>query len=95
MPNKQKGKVSKPKLSQRRMAALQVDIAHVERLYHGACARFGTEQVQQDLRLVWTWRCMQGVMDILPFEALESRALSELLYVARELCGFGKESLCN
>lgn len=76
-------------LSQRRITALQVDTLQVTRLYHQACARFGPAQVQRDLSLVWTWRCMQGVEGVLPFDALESRTLRELLYVARDLCGFG------
>ena len=79
------------KLSQQRMVALQVDTAQVTALYHRACVRFGAAQVQADLRLIWTWRCIQGMHGVVPFHALESRNLRELLYVARELCGLGRE----
>ena len=76
-------------LSKRRKTALAADAETVHRLYQGACERFGAEAVGKSLSLVWTLRCMWGVQGVLPFGAMVGKNLGELLYVARDVCGYG------
>ena len=76
-----------PTLSHKRQAAIAADAETVRKLYEGACERFGTDAVAKSLSLLWTYRCMCGVQGSLPFNATVSANASELLYVAREVCG--------
>lgn len=75
------------KLSHKRQAALAADAEIVRTLYEGACERFGTDAVAKSLSLLWTYRCICGVQGSLPLRAIVSTNASELLYVAREVCG--------
>ena len=75
------------KLSHKRQAALAADAETVHKLWDGACKRFGTDAVTKSLSLIWTYRCMCGVQNSLPFDATVSTNAGELLYVAREICG--------
>ena len=73
-------------LSKKRQALITADAPMVQRLYAAACDRWGYATIDADLRYLWTLRCMWGVLDVLPFAATASRTLTELLYVAREVC---------
>ena len=75
------------KLSHKRQAALAADAEIVRKLWNGACERFGTDAVTKSLSLLWTYRCMCGVQNSLPFDATVSTNAGELLYVVREVCG--------
>ncbi len=77
------------KLSQKRQLALVVCKSDVESLYQGAVNRWGEEKVKKDLTRLWDLRCMWGMQNIMPFGSTEFKNLSEMLYVARELCGYG------
>ena len=74
-------------LSKKRQQALTADAETIRKLYAEACARWGDERVIKDLSLLWTLRCMHGMQGVLPFEATQSKTLSEVLWVAREVCG--------
>lgn len=74
-------------LSQKRKHALLADGPVVERVYAAACERFGVEAVAKDLGLVWTFRCMQGMQNVLPFSDTVSQTWGEFRYVLQEVCG--------
>ena len=79
-------------LTQKRKQVLRQDQPIVEQLYRGACQRFGPTAVCKDMGLLWTWRCIQGMQDAVPFTGgMEARTLAELLYVAREVCGLPRD----
>lgn len=59
-------------LSQRRKTALAADAEIVHRLYKAACARFGIDDVRRIPSLLWTMRCMLGMDDQIPWDAMES-----------------------
>lgn len=75
--------------SKHRQQTLTADAETVRRLYIAACARWGQQTVDADLRRLWDLRCMWGIQSSLPFGCMESRTLGELLYVARAVCGYG------
>jgi aminoglycoside/choline kinase family phosphotransferase len=77
------------KLSQKRKTALMVSRADVESLYQGAVNHWGEEKVKKDLTRLWDLRCIWGMKNVMPFGSTEFKNLSEMLYVARELCGYG------
>ena len=79
--------------SNARQAALLADRAAVAGLADRARQRFGQDAVAQDPSLVWTLRCMEGMMGVTPFDALASRSWGELRYVL-EQCGRGEECIC-
>ena len=77
------------KLSQKRQKELMVCKSDVELLYQGAVDRWGEEKVKKDLTRLWDLRCVWGMQNMMPFRSTEFKDLSEMLYVARELCGYG------
>jgi len=72
--------------SKRRQRELVQDKAIVQRLYEGACGRWGEETVQKDLTRIWDLRCTWGIQNVLPFDGMVSRNLSEVLWVAENVC---------
>jgi len=77
------------KLSKKRQLELVVCKPIVDALYYGAVERWGEEKVQKDLTRLWDLRCMWGMQNQMPFGSTVFKNLSEMLYVARELCGYG------
>jgi hypothetical protein len=81
--------------SKKRQAELRGDDWIVEKLYKGACARFGKEVVDKDLTRIWDLRCIWGMHQTLPFDSTTFRSLGELLWIATEVCGLGKKEVCS
>jgi hypothetical protein len=79
------------KLSQKRKRELEDCKSDIESLYQGAVNRWGEEKVKQDLTRLWDLRCMWGMANLMPFGSTGFTNLGEMLYVARELCGYGNE----
>ena len=77
--------------SAKRAALLRQDEHYVRGLHKAAIAYFGEERVKYNLTTLWDVRCMWGIKGILPFGAMESKSLGDVLYVAREVCGFTQE----
>ncbi len=77
------------KLSQKNHRELKACKPDVELLYRGAINRWGEEKVKKDLTRLWDLRCIWGIQNIMPFGSTEFKNLSEMLYVARDLCGYG------
>jgi len=61
----------------------------VQRIYEAACEQWGKAKVDADHTRIWDLRCIWGMKRILPFGALMSQNLSEVLWVAEEVCGIG------
>ena len=78
--------------SKKRQAELRLDADCVAKLYEGACQRWGKDEVDKDLTRLWDLRCIQGMMKQLPFGSTRFHTLGEMLWVAEEVCGFGKEA---
>ena len=67
---------------------LKADIDVVKMLYKKACEQHGEAEVKKDLTRLWDLRCTWGMHNILPFGTTGFKDLEEMLYIAKELCGF-------
>lgn len=74
------------RLSKKRQRELAADKVIVQILYEGACKQWGEEAVQKDLTRIWDLRCMWGMQNVLPFNSMVSHTLSEVLWVAENIC---------
>ena len=75
-------------ISRTRKDLLKADIDIVKVLYKKACEQSGEDEVKKDLTRLWDLRCTWGVHRILPFGSTEFKNVEEMLYIAKELCGF-------
>lgn len=78
------------RISQKRQREISVDRDAIQRLYEAACSQWGQAAVDADHTRIWDLRCIWGMKRILPFGALFSDNLSEVLWVAEEVCGIGR-----
>jgi hypothetical protein len=78
--------MSTPSLKRQRL--LVEDAPTVRLLYNAACDRFGKDKVDADHTRLWDLRCMWGISGRIPFGAMVSTSLSELLWVAEQVCGY-------
>lgn len=74
-------------ISKRRQAEIAIDAIAVKRIYDAACEQWGQEKVDAEHTRIWDLRCIWGVKNILPFGALACKNLSEVLWVAENVCG--------
>ena len=74
-------------ISKRRQGKIITDASAVLRIYEAACREWGQEKVDTDHTRIWDLRCIWGIKGILPFGALESTNISEVLWVAETVCG--------
>jgi len=79
------------RLSKKRQRELIADKDTVQALYEGACERWGEEAVRKDMTRIWDLRCMWGMQNILPFDSMVSRTLSEVLWVAENVCNIKRK----
>jgi len=79
------------KLSKKRQKELITDKDTVQALYESACERWGEEAVRKDMTRIWDLRCMWGMQNILPFDSMVSRTLSEVLWVAENVCNIKRK----
>lgn len=78
-------------ISMKRQKELRKDENTVRKLYENACNRWGKEEVNKDLTRLWDLRCIWGMQRMLPFTSTNFKDLGEMLWIAREVCKFGKE----
>jgi hypothetical protein len=78
--------------SKKRQKELEADKGVVETLYKHACDKWGKIAVDRDLTRLWDMRCIWGMHRILPFGATTFTTLGELLWIAKNMCGYGKET---
>lgn len=78
------------KISLKRSNELEEDREIVLEIYSHACERWGQKMVEENFSLIWTYRCMAGMLETIPFDSMISRNWSEMRYVAREICGLEK-----
>jgi hypothetical protein len=74
------------KISQKRQREISADAHHVRLLYDAACREWGMDKVDADHTRIWDLRCIWGMKRKLPFGALVSTNLSEVLWVAENVC---------
>lgn len=77
-------------ISKKRQKVLREDEFQVRNLYAHACQRWTKKDVDQDLTRLWDLRCIWGMQKVLPFKSTNFTNLGELLWIAKEVCGFGK-----
>ena len=77
-------------ISKKRQKEISKDADIVKALYKEACKRWGVDAVQKDMTRIWDLRCMWGMQNILPFGRMVSRNLSEVLWVAENVCDLEK-----
>lgn len=81
----------RPHLTAQRKRSLRLDEEAVRWLYRLSCEKWGAAHVDRDLTLLWAMRCELGQARRLPFGATMFASMSELLWVAREVCGYGRK----
>lgn len=74
--------------SLKRQKLLVDDAPAVRLLYNAACTRFGKDKVDADHTRLWDLRCAWGMQRIIPFGSMVSTSLSDLLWVAEQVCGY-------
>lgn len=77
------------KKRQRELSTPEAEVT-VRALYKGAVERFGQEETDRDLTRIWDWRCILGIRRVLPFGSLPFTTMRELLWIAENVCGYGK-----
>ncbi len=77
-------------ISLKRQRAIIADASAIQKLYDAACQQLGQAKVDADHTRIWDLRCIWGVKGILPFGALVSTNLSEVLWVAESVCGLAQ-----
>lgn len=82
-------------ISKKKQALLRTDELTVRNLYTLAVARFGQEAVDKDLTRLWDMRCILGMSRALPFGSTEFQNLGELLWIAKEVCGYADSRGAN
>lgn len=75
-------------ISKKRQEALRNDAAVVRLLHKKAIERWGEDAVSRDLTRLWDLRCIWGMSKQLPFGTTEFKNLAEMLWIAKEVCGF-------
>lgn len=74
-------------ISQKRQRAITEDATAIRSFYQAACQQWGQVAVDADHTRIWDLRCIWGMKHILPFGALVCTNLSEVLWVAEQVCG--------
>jgi len=77
--------------SKKRQVELEKDEHDVFRLYENACIQWGKEKVDKDHTRIWDLRCMYGMRNIIPFGSMVSKSLSDVLWVAENICDIWKK----
>lgn len=80
------------KISNSRKDILRADKVVVEKLYKHAVEKWGKEAVDNDLTRLWDLRCIWGMQNVLPFGSTFFTNLGEMLWIAEEVCGYGRRT---